>query len=206
MKINKGFTLIEILIALMVFAILATITSSALYYAFNARAKVTLQAERLNELQLAISIIQQDTNQTVERAIRGNEMRLFPVFVGQPKYLELTRDGNINPRSLEKRSSLKRIALVCTKDTLYRRTWDSLDPKDRNVYEDKLLVNNLSACDFKYLNQSLQVLTEWREQAVTQNQRKESFPKAIQVNLILNDWGEMNLLFIIPEALYAPQN
>ncbi|NYQ85965.1 GspJ family T2SS minor pseudopilin variant LspJ, partial [Escherichia coli] len=66
---NKGFTLIEILIALTVFAILATITSSTLYYAFNTRTRVNAQAERLNALQLAISIIQQDTSQTVERAI-----------------------------------------------------------------------------------------------------------------------------------------
>lgn len=200
----KGFTLIEILIALMVFAILATITSSTLYYAFNARTRVNLQAERLNTLQLAISLMQQDTSQIVERAIRGNEMRLFPVFVGQEKYLELTRDGMINPKSLEKRSTLKRIALVCQKDQLVRRTWASLDPKDRNAYEDKVLLDNLKSCNFKYLNQTLQVLSEWREQAVSQDQRKEPFPKAIQVNLILNDWGEMNLLFIIPEALYGP--
>lgn len=204
MNKTKGFTLIEILIALMVFAILATITSSTLYYAFNARTRVNLQAERLNSLQLAISIIQQDTNQTVERAIRGNEMRIFPVFVGQAQYLELTRDGNVNPKSLEKRSTLKRIALVCQEEKLLRRTWASLDPSDRNIYEDKVLLDNLSACNFKYLNQTLQVLDEWREQAVTQNQRKEPFPKAIQMNLTLKDWGEMNLLFIIPEALYAP--
>ncbi|MBL7481003.1 type II secretion system minor pseudopilin GspJ [Legionella bononiensis] len=203
MKKYTGFTLIEILIALTVFAILATITSSTLYYAFNARTRVNEQAERLNSLQLAISIIQQDTTQTVERPIRGNEMRLFPGFVGQAQYLELTRDGVINPKSIEKRSSLKRIALVCQDGTLIRRTWSSLDPLDRNIYEDKELVNNLSDCYFNYLNQNLQVLSEWREQALAQNQRKEPLPKAIQINLKLNDWGKLNLLFIIPEALYA---
>jgi general secretion pathway protein J len=66
------------------------------------------------------------------------------------------------------------------------------------------LINNLSDCNFNYLNQNLQVLTEWREQALSQNQRKEPLPKAIQLNLKLNDWGKLNLLFIIPEALYAP--
>ena len=49
----KGFTLIEILIALTVFAILATITSSTLYYAFNTRTRVNEQSERLSTLQLA---------------------------------------------------------------------------------------------------------------------------------------------------------
>lgn len=204
MNKKAGFTLIEILIALTVFAILATMTSSSLYYAFNTRTRVNAQAERLNSLQLAISLIEQDTNQTVERAIRGNEMHLFPVFVGQAHYLELTRDGNVNPKSMEKRSTLKRIALVCQDKSLVHRTWASLDSSDRNIYEDRVLIDNLSDCNFSYLNQSLQVLPEWREQAMTQNQHKEPFPKAIQMNLTLKDWGEMNLLFIIPEAVYAP--
>ncbi|WP_298624194.1 GspJ family T2SS minor pseudopilin variant LspJ [uncultured Legionella sp.] len=203
MKKYQGFTLIEILIALTVFAILATITSSTLYYAFTARTRVNEQATRLNELQLAMSIIQQDIPQIIERPVKGNEMRLFPAFVGQSQYMEFTRDGVINPDSIEKRSTLKRVALVCQDNKLLRRTWASLDPLNRNAYTDKELINNLDGCNFNYLNQNLQVLTEWREQAVSQNQRKESLPKAIQLNLKLNDWGKLNLLFIIPGALYV---
>ncbi|CEG56708.1 GspJ family T2SS minor pseudopilin variant LspJ [Legionella fallonii] len=204
MRDNQGFTLIEILIALTVFAILATITSSSLYYAFDTRTRVTIQAEKLNTLQLAVSLIQQDTSQAVERAIRGNEMRLFPVFVGQSQYLEFTRDGDINPQSIEKRSALKRIALLCKDRALLRRTWPTLDSTNKNIYEDKVLLDGVTECHFNYLNQSSQLLPEWREQAVNQNQIKEPLPQAIQINLTLKEWGEMNLLFVIPEALYAP--
>lgn len=204
MKKHKGFTLIEILIALTVFAILATLTSSSLYYAFTTRTRVNAQAERLNALQLAVSLIQQETTQTVERAVRGNDLHVFPVFVGQPQYLELTHDGNVNPKSLEKRSTLKRIALLCMDGSLLHRTWETLDPVERNDYQDKVLLDNITDCHFNYLNQSLQPLQEWREQAVTQSQRKELLPKAIQINITLQEWGELNLLFIIPEALYAP--
>ncbi|AWN74491.1 GspJ family T2SS minor pseudopilin variant LspJ [Legionella anisa] len=199
----KGFTLIEILIALTIFAILATITSSVLYNAFTTRARVNEQSERLNELQLAISLIQQDTRQTVERPIRSNEMQLLPAFIGQKNYVEFTRDGNINPGSIEKRSTLKRVAYVCQQGALIRRTWSSLDIINQKSYEDKLLLSRLSNCHFGYLNQNLQILPEWREQAVTLNQRKEPFPKAIQFNMTLQDQGEMNLLFILPGALYA---
>lgn len=204
MRQSKGFTLIEILIALTVFAILATITTSSLYYAFDTRTRVTLQAEKLNTLQLALSLIQQDISQAVERAIRGNEMHLFPIFVGQPQYLEFTRDGYINPQSMEKRSTLKRVALVCKDGKLLRRTWSTLDPTNRNTYEDKTLLDGITECHFNYLNQSSQLLPEWREQAVNQNQNKEPLPQAVQINITLKEWGEMNLLFTIPEALYAP--
>lgn len=202
-KIN-GFTLLEILIALSIFAILATITSSTLYYTFTTRTKVNLQADRLTALQLAVSIMQQDTAQIIDRPIRGNEMRLFPVITGQPQYMEFTRDGLINPKSKEKRSTLKRIALVCSDGALVHRTWSSLDPTDRNKYKDRVLLDNLDDCHFNYLNHNLESLTEWREQAVSQDQRVETFPTALQVNITLTDWGQMSLLFIVPEALYAP--
>ncbi|TAL65624.1 MAG: type II secretion system protein GspJ [Legionella sp.] len=204
MKKNSGFTLIEILIALTVFAILATITSTALYNAFTTRSRVNAQAERLNTMQLAISIIQQDTTQAITRAIRGNEMRLFGVFIGRKNYTEFTRDGFINPQSIEKRSTLKRVALVCQDDQLIHRTWESLDVPDRNVFEDKVLLDGLTECRFNYVNKTLQVLNEWREQSMTGSANPEPFPKALQVNLKLKDWGAMNMLFIIPGALYAP--
>lgn len=205
MKHSNGFTLLEILIALTLFAILATITSSILYHAFTIRTRVTAQAEQLSALQLAISIIQQDTLQSVDRPVRGNDQRLFPSFIGQARYLELTRDGNLNPKSLEKRSTLKRIALLCEEGNLIRRTWETLDVVDRNKVENKVLLTDLTSCQFNYLNQTLQVLNEWRAQAVTQSQVKEPMPKAIQLNLTLKTWGQLNLLFIIPGALYAPQ-
>lgn len=202
MRHNKGFTLIEILIALTIFAIIATITSSVLYYAFNIRTRVTAEAEQLNRLQLAISLIRQDTFQAVDRAVRGNDMKLFASFIGQPKLLELTRDGNLNPQSLEKRSTLKRIALVCEGDKLVRRTWESLDVIDKNKFESRVLLTHLSECQFNYLNQTLQVLNDWR-QTVSQDNQKENLPKAIQLNISLKPWGKMNLLFLIPGAVYA---
>lgn len=203
MKANKGFTLIEILIALAIFAILATLTSSVLYQAFNARARVNIQADKLSNLQMAVSLLQQDIVQAVNRPIRGNDMHLFPGFVGQPSYVEFTRDGSANPKALEQRSTLKRIAFVCEDNKLLRRTWATLDPLDRNVYDNKILLDNLTNCSFAYVNQALQTLTEWRENAVNQNQSKEPLPKAIQVNLSLQDWGNISLLFIIPGALYG---
>lgn len=206
MRKNHGFTLIEILVALMVFAILATITSSSLYYAFNIRTRVSIQAERLNSLQLANSIMQQDTAQISDRAPRGNEMRLFPAFIGRTEYVEFTRSGYTNPQSMEKRSTLTRVGYVCSKDKLFRRTWITLDTVNRNVYQDKLLLDNLSDCHFNYLDQSLHLLAEWREASIGpgQTDQQAPLPKAIQINLTLNDWGEMNQLFIITEALYAP--
>lgn len=203
MRHVKGFTLIEILIALTIFAIMASITSSTLYYAFTTRTRVNEQSERLSGIQLAVSLLQQDTSQIVERAIRANDLRLFPIFIGRSDYVEFTRDGNVNPAGVDRRSTLKRVGIVCHEGSLKRRTWAMLDPEERNTHEDKLLIDNLSKCTIGYLNKNLEVFPEWRADAVDQSQNKESLPKAIQINLTLKDLGEINLLFSIPEALYG---
>lgn len=198
----KGFTLIEILIALAVFAILATITSSTLYYAFNTRIRVNEQSKHLDSLQLAVSLLQQDITQIIDRPIRSNEMRLVSAFIGRSNYVEFTRDGDTNPQSMEKRSTLKRIAYLCQNHTLKRRTWENLD-SPHNKHWDKNLLEQLTDCHFEYLNQTLQPFPEWHQNALTQNQNKEPLPKAIQVNLSLEAQGTINLLFTLPEALYA---
>ncbi|STX38408.1 GspJ family T2SS minor pseudopilin variant LspJ [Legionella feeleii] len=200
---QQGFTLLEILIALVVFAILASLCSSAMYNAFHTQKQVAHQAEQLNALQLAVTLIERDTKQAVERSVRGNEMHIFPPFVGQAHYLEFTRTGVANPEATEKRSTLQRIAYLCDKHQLIRRSWETLDTVERSDYEDQSLLDGLEDCEFAYLNHSLQVLPEWFANALQQNQRKEPFPKAIQLSLTLKTWGKMSFLLIIPEGLYS---
>ena len=199
----RGFTLIEVLIALTVFAILASITSSAMYQAFNTRDRVTSQANRLNTLQLAIILIKRDTQQILERSILGDEMHTFPPFTGQPNYIEFTRGGVANPMGINRGSTLQRVAYLCKKNQLIRRSWQTLDSPNRNQYQDKLLLDNLTQCEFSFLAHNLQILPSWQEYALQQNQRKETLPTAIRLTLVLTDWGKMSMQFIVPEALYA---
>lgn len=194
---NKGFTLIEILIALSIFAVLASLTSSVLYYAFNTNTRLNTHLDRINSIQLAVSLMQQDLSQTLNRAVRRQDMQLSPAWAGQPQYLEFTRDGMPNPKGLEKRSTLKRIAYACKEGKLLRRTWRTLDSVNSAAYEEKILLPSLTSCHFSYFNQNLQLLSEWPEQ------HQEPFPKAVQIDITIPALGAMSLLFLIPGALYA---
>jgi general secretion pathway protein J len=204
MKIKNGYTLLEVLVALTVFAILATITASAMYNAFNTRARVSVQANQLNELQVAIAIIERDTQQIIERNVFANDMQQSPPFVGESNYLEFTRGGSVNPIAVERRSTLKRVAYICAGKKLIRRGWDNLDIPNRKNHEDKVLLDHLETCSFAYLSNSRQVLPDWRPYAVQQTQKEETIPIAIQLKATVADWGNMSLLFIVPGARYAP--
>jgi general secretion pathway protein J len=130
-------------------------------------------------------------------------MHLFPPFVGQPNYVEFTRGGIVNPNGVAHQNTLKRIAYVCMKNKLVRRSWEHLDSPARRKYRDKVLLENLKDCSFGYLGHDHNILKEWRAYAIQQNQKKESVPIAIQLNLKISEWGKASLLFSIPEALYA---
>ncbi|MGQ3890983.1 GspJ family T2SS minor pseudopilin variant LspJ [Legionella sp. CNM-4043-24] len=200
---QTGFTLIEILVALAVFGILAAITSSTMYYAFTTRTRVTEQAEYIVKLELAITLMERDAQQAVIRPVRGNDMGVFPIFVGQSGYTEFTRGGLVNPGGEEKRSTMKRVAYLCANNKLIRRSWPSLDTTDRGQYMDTVLLSRLKACRFAYLNKNQDVLPEWRHGQADPRADDEPLPKAIQLSLTLESWGELNLLFILSRALYV---
>ncbi len=202
MRANQGYTLLEIMVALAVFAILATITAATMVHAFDTRARLNIQADQLNTTQVALTLIARDIEQMAERPVIGTEMHLFPAFIGEPKSIEFTRGGAVNPGGVERRSTLKRVALICSGSKLIRRTWLTLDAPTRSAYQDKPLLESLKHCSFAYLNQARQMLPVWHQAAATAVEPQEILPMAIQLNITTQQWGNMSLLFSVPEALY----
>ena len=159
-------------------------------------------------LQMAITLLERDTSQISLRAVRSNERQLLAPIIAKSNYLEFTRAGLPNPDSVEKRSTLKRIAFLCENNQLIRRSWSVLDAPLRENYKDKVLLNHVAQCKLAYLNASLQVLSQWRANLLPSIQSDTStttevIPKAVQLNLKLTDWGKASFLFILPEGLYA---
>lgn len=199
---QKGFTLLEVLIALATFLVIASITSSVLYYSFNVRDKINKHADKLSALQITTTLLQRDITQIIERPIRDSEDHFLPAFIGLPTYIEFTHSGLFNPDSLLKRSSLQRTAWICNDNKLRRRTFTNLDTISHKQYEEKIFLTDLASCSFAYLDYSLQVLSKWQVNAV--QQKLEPFPKAIRLDLVLKENKQkISLLFIIPQALYA---
>lgn len=200
---NKGYTLIEVMIALSVFAIIAAISSGVMYHVFDVRGRVATQANQLDELQLALTLIEHDTIQFVPRTVRTKDAHVFASFTGTHQYMEFTRGGQVNPKGLALRSTLKRVAFLCSDKQLVRRSWDVLDTLNRRGYEDKVLLSNLEACSFSYVSINHQIMPEWVAYRTDQNQRMEVVPSAIQITINPAEWGKMTFLFVLAEGLYA---
>lgn len=200
---QRGYTLIEVMIALVVFAIIATLSSSVMYHVFDIRERVAIQANQLGELQSAIILLEHDIVQYIPRAVRANDMHTFSSFVGTYQYMEFTRGGLVNPGAMAKRSGLKRVAYVCSQNQLVRRTWEVVDTPERKNYQDRLILSNLKSCAFSYISIYQQVMQEWRAYNVEQNQKIQAIPSGVQLVVDPFGWGKMTFLFVIPEGLYG---
>ena len=199
----KGYTLIEVLVALTVFAILATITSSAMYNAYSTQKNVANHSEALIQVELSTTILERDIKQVVFRPVIQEQLRMKPAFWGDRYYFEFTRDGIVNPNGIDKKSTLKRIAYLCSNGQLIRRSWPQLDtPKPKN-YTEQVLLQNLERCEFSFFDKRRQNLSEWTIEQPSNSKSFQMLPIAVQVNLKFEFFGEYNRIYVIPEGLYG---
>jgi len=190
-KKNLGYTLIEVIIALAIFAILGTISVGLLGRAFDTSAHLKAKIEPLAELQLAVTRMNRDIVQMVKRGA--------PFFTGETNYTEFTRGGIVHPDAEEVQSTLKRVALLCKHNKeLVRKTWARVNPLNPDDFQEQILINNLEACEFSYLTNGNIWLSEWPMASTEPKEKSPSFPLAIQLKLKLKNFGDISLLFVIP--------
>lgn len=197
---QAGFTLIEILVALAVFSILAAMSGSVIYNSAVTKERIQQQSIRLSQLQLAISMLQQDTRNLLNRAIFGDKMYRAPNMIAEQDYLEFTRDGLLNPLGAS-RSSLQRVAWVCKNGQLIRRTWPMVDTPNRQNYQDNPLLSHLKQCEFSYISQDKQPSARWQSRQKKQAQ-SSPFPIGVELTLDIMDWGVGT--WIIPFPALTP--
>lgn len=199
----SGFTLIEILVAMFVFAIMGLMMSSILYRAFDTRSRVNEKLNRLDKIELAVALFSQDTEQFIARGIMDQNINVIPPLVGETQYVEFTRGGIINPKFSAQKTTLERVAYLCKNNKFIRRTWSGLDGVNRSQYREKVLLSQLSDCFFAYISKYNEVFPNWRAYHIEDHQKKESIPSAIQLNLNPYNWGKMSLLFILAPGFYG---
>jgi general secretion pathway protein J len=132
---ERGFTLVELLVALAISALIATLAYAGISSAIGASAGMQDEVRRLADLQRALNIIVEDLGQVVPRASVNSYGNDQPAFRGgryQDVLLEFTRGGVANPRNLA-RSELQRVRYVLDGGGLWRQWWTAVDRVGGNV-------------------------------------------------------------------------
>lgn len=197
---NRGFTLLELLVAMFIAAVMFAIGYGAINQAMNNHNGLQEQQARLLEVQTAMRVLEQDVVQLAPRPIRqpvGDGY--LPALIGQDDpnsqpVLQLTRGGWNNPNGVQ-RPGMQRVAYFLEKNTLRREYWNVLDPTLQNTTMKRDLLTHVKAVTFRFMDVSRQWQTRWPPTTVAGGTAQESElrirPIAIEITLDTEDWGKL---------------
>ncbi|MDX1900700.1 MAG: type II secretion system minor pseudopilin GspJ [Gammaproteobacteria bacterium] len=195
---HNGFTLIEILIALFIFSIIAMIVTGGLHSVLETQKRIEKKAAQLAEIQFALLLFSRDIEQTVDRPVISKTSDLTG-FVGTTTSVDFTHAGLANPDNQLRRPTLQRTEYTFTDHQFIRTTWPLPDQTAQSTPQQRLLLKDVEDVTFSWLDQQNHFHNSW---PVT-NQPDGHLPRAVRISLTLNNWGKITQLYIIPGQPFA---
>ncbi|MES9992760.1 MAG: type II secretion system minor pseudopilin GspJ [Candidatus Thiodiazotropha sp.] len=196
--LSHGFTLLELLIAITIFAILATFVYGGLKVILDTEHQTSLYSQRISKLQLGLNLMQRDIGQLVSRPVRdeyGDQQPALKSGGISGTLLELTRGGFSNPMQLP-RSNLQRVGYILEEDILYRLTWPNLDRSGDSEPHRQKLITDITSLELVFYNEKLEKKREWPARTSgSQEVDPSALPVSIELKMELKDWGVIRRLF-----------
>jgi general secretion pathway protein J len=192
---QQGFTLLELLVAMAIFAIIGLAATGGLNAVIDQSLAAKNSLTELNDLQRAMRFLTTDLYQLHPRIVRdelgrGDEPALLAN--GQDDYLiRFSREGWRNPAGLP-RSTIQRVQYRLEEETLIREQWPVLDRTLASEPTALELLEGVTELEFEFLDYSDQWQIQWPP--VTPGGANEVWPRAIRINLTLKNNGKLQRL------------
>ena len=188
--------------ASIIFAIMAVMAYGGLNSVISNSQSSKKALQRLQQIQQSVSVLNRDFRQLVSRPIRdeyGNTQASLTAGNNIDTLIEFTRGGRVNPAGLL-RSTLLRVAYQFDDDKLIRLQWPQLDRSQELQPKKTTLIDKLEDASIRFLAAN----GEWQEQWPPLNATTDAtsntttaYPLAIEITLLLKDWGEIKRLYQI---------
>ena len=193
----KGFTLLELIVAVAVFAVVATMAYSGLDLLLRSRTSLEAEATRQREVELAVLGLERDLRQALARPARGAYGDEQAALKGSATAAEWTvldltsaRDGA--------HMEAGRVRYWSTGGVLWRAYDPVLDRSPRETARSRQVLSGVQKLSWRYLQSARQRLDQWPPRVgITATER---LPRAVEVTLVLEDRGEISRLIELAEA------
>lgn len=190
----RGFTLIEILVAMAVFAILSALAYGALSQIITSSEVLSARMDRVQAIQRTMRLMSQDFLQLSPRPVRDELGDGFGAALRSDFQsgfaIELTRGGWSNPMVMP-RGTLQRAAYRLEEDELIRYHWRVLDRTLSNEVISVTLLDDVQSLVFLFMQENGEWTEQWPPLGRQGPLGLRLRPRAVQIVLTLVDEGEI---------------
>jgi len=183
---SKGFTLVELLVAIAIFAVLSALGWKVFVYIIQTKDRNAVHEQRLSQLQDTYQQILRDTVQAVPLTANING-DIQPALVLQNGRFNFSKTGFTDPLE-EGISPDERVEYQYRADEqkLYRLKYRNLNQTGRDQPESSVLLSDVEQFQIVVLNPN--EMTQWPDSSFDLNQveQKQRLPKGIKINLMVN--------------------
>lgn len=194
-----GFTLLELVVAVAVFALFSVMAYGALDQMLTHRDRIDAEREFWRTLSLVFLRLEEDLSQARPRPVRDIDGQRLPALRGQPTdtralaepSLEFTRGGVLlftdGPRS-----DLQRVAYRLKDNVLLRLTWPVLDRAPQTEALEATLVKGVENFRVRFATPDGRWLEQWPQEGIA-----DELPRGVEVTLELTGRDEFTRYFLV---------
>ena len=194
MKCVKGFTLVELLIAIAILSVIGVMALGGLNQVIDQKFIAQERSDRWREVQLTMRTIYQDLSQIHPRSTREEFGETWqPALQADPRAryaLELSRGGWTNPGGFA-RGSVLRVAYDWEENVLVRLHWPVMDRTLSTLPIRTDLLGGVSNIELRFLDNTGEWHQNWPPITTTIPESWIIRPRAIEFAIELEDFGNL---------------
>ena len=192
----RGFTLIEVLVAIAIFAIMSVVAYRGLNGILQARERVTLESRKWREIALFFTRVEGDLTAVIDRPVRDSGDLLLPPFVGKERtvsqddaQMEFTRTGL--PGQSGKLADLQRFGYRLRDGAIEQIVWTVLDRAPRSHPESFVILQEVAELRLRYLDGK----NVW--QNIWPAPEQAGLPHAVEMTIVLKSGEKVTRVYAL---------
>ena len=198
-KPQRGVTLLELIVAVGVFALFSVMAYGALNRILDQRDQIEQKREYWRTLSLTFLRMEEDMAQARARPVRDIDGTTLPSLRGQPTdtraladpTLELTR-GGLLVFGEGARNDLQRVGYRLEDNVLLRLTWPVLDRAPQTKPFESPLLRDVETFEVRFYSLGGNWIDVWPVEELS-----EELPRGVEVTLTLTNGNEFKRVFFV---------
>ncbi len=201
---SAGFTLLEVMVALAIMAIIAVLSGQAFQTASSGAAATREAMDRFARIDRTFVLLENDFRNALPMLVRsesGNPLPPLYIAVSDDYWLTILRGGFDNTL-FQPRTELVRIGYRYVNEAIWRDTWYNPADNDENEARKQKLLTGVRTMEVRVLPRNATSIAAgpWLD-SWPGNPHSTDLPIAIEITLELDDLGEVTRLFtLLPGA------